>query len=354
MGKRTFDIDWLVFIPTVILVCLGLAVLLSIDASFFYQQILSAVIGLALFLLFARIDFSIYHYIDRWLFIGCIVFLLLSYLGPNVRGATRWLDLGPFRFQPSEFVKPFFLLSISSFMIRYRPEKIKHILLHIGLFLIIFLLIFKQPDLGSSLVYLAMWVGLIVLAGIPLRYIIGTVLTISIATPAGFKLLHDYQKLRILTFLNPVLDPQGAGYNAIQSMIAVGSGKLFGRGFGRGTQSILQFLPERHTDFVFASFTESFGFVGAAVLLAVFFILFTHLLTQANERKVNQVAFLYISGFFIQLFTHVVINIGMNMGILPITGITLPFISYGRSSFLAICIGLGIYISAIQRPRSFE
>jgi rod shape determining protein RodA len=239
-------------------------------------------------------------------------------------------------------------------MVRYPPVKIKNILLHTGLFAVVFLIIVRQPDLGSALVYLSMWLGLLVLAGIPLKYIIGAISLGGISLPIIYELLHDYQKKRISTFLNPLLDPKGAGYNAIQAMISVGSGQLFGRGFGRGTQSLLRFLPERHTDFIFASFSEEFGLIGSLVLLLIFFFMFLRLLKQAS-RKVNEpLAYLYISGLFIMLFTHVVINVGMNIGIVPITGITLPFVSAGGSSLITVFIGLGIYVSAIQRQRPYE
>ncbi len=268
---------------------------------------------------------------------------MFTFLGPQVRGATRWLEIGSFRLQPSELAKPFFLVSISSLLVRYPPMTLKRIGMHMTLVALPFILVFQQPDLGNALIYLTSWLAMILLSGIPLiAIILGGVIT-GIILPLSSYFVKEYQKQRILTFLDPLLDPHGAGYNSIQAMIAVGSGRLLGSGFGRGTQSLLQFLPERHTDFIFASFTEEFGFVGAAALIAIFYLMLWQLLRHAFRVREQLFAHLYIVGLFALLLGHFVINVGMNIGLLPITGITLPLVSYGGSSLLAIFIGLGIY-----------
>lgn len=349
---RHFNFYWSLIIPIVLLVSLGLVTLLSIERSSFFDQLLFTGVGLVAFVIFSKIDFSLYRYLDKFIYVACIIFLLLSYLGPNIRGATRWVSLGPIQLQPSELVKPFFLLAIVSLMTRYPPVKIKYILLQLILFLIPFLLVLKQPDLGSSLIYVAIWLTTIVVSGIPLRYIFGAFTAFLIAIPTGYEFLHEYQKDRIVTFLNPLHDPAGAGYNAIQSMIAVGSGRLFGRGFGRGTQSMLSFLPERHTDFIFASFVEEFGLIGALVVLIIFFYLLWKLLKLAEAQDDGSVEHLFVIGAAMMVFAHVLINVGMNIGLLPITGITLPFVSAGGSSLLAMFITIGLTTSAIQHSRS--
>ena len=351
MGQRSFYLEGLIAISAVILISFGLITLLSIDTNLFYPQLLSAVVGFILFLLFTRIDFALYQYFKSWLLGGSIILLLLSFLGPVVRGSTRWIEIFGLRMQPTEFVKPLFLLYTASFLIQYPPTSIKRVGIHFGLFTLIFLIIFRQPDLGSAIVYSCMWVGMMVMAGLPLRYIVGASILFGGLLPVFHGFLKDYQRQRIAIFLNPFIDPRGAGYNALQSMISVGSGQLFGRGFGRGTQSLLRFLPERHTDFIFATFTEEFGFVGSLVLLLVFFILFWRILKAVNRRSVDQFAFLYGAGYFMQLFAHVVINVGMNIGVVPITGITLTFVSYGGSSLIATWIGLGIFVASLQKPR---
>lgn len=351
MGRRVFTLDWVVFATIVVLTTLGLVTQLSISSLYFYQQLIYGVLGVGLFFIFSRIDFGIYAYLTKFILMGSILFLLLSYLGPNVRGATRWLELGVVRIQPSEFVKPFFILGLSSLIISFPLTKLRHILMHSGVFLIFFFLVFRQPDLGNGIIYMAMWLGLMIVGGVPIRYLLGGILSVILLGPTIYNLLHEYQRLRIITLLSPEIDPQGAGYNALQSMISVGSGQLLGRGFGRGTQSLLQFLPERHTDFIFATFAEEFGFLGAGILLLLIFILLYRMLKQAEKLNSEDVAHLFIVGLFIQISVHVIINVGMNLGILPVTGITLPFVSYGGSSLLATYMSFGIYMSALRYAR---
>ncbi len=354
MGRRSFYFDWIIFFPVVLLSSISLVTLLSIGHNFFYSQLLFVFLGLVLFYLLSRFDFSIFQYLVYFLYIACILFLLLSFLGPNVRGSSRWLEIGDFRLQPSEFIKPFLCLSFAGFIMRHPPLKIKTILIHTIIMLVPSLLVFLQPDLGNSLIFASIWLSLMIFGGISLRYIAAVFLGGISIIPLSFSFLREYQRLRILAFLNPWFDPQGAGYNAIQSMITVGSGQLFGRGFGKGTQSFLKFLPEHHTDFIFAALTELFGFMGSTVVLVLYFVFLWRLLSHIRNHAHNKMVVLYISGLFIQLFVQIVINIGMNMGIVPITGITLPFLSYGGSSLLTSWISLGILMSAIQKPRVVE
>ena len=349
MGRSGVHIDWVILACSVVLTSLGLATLLSIDINFFWSQLIFAVIGIALAILVARIDFSIYPYFDRYIYFFCLLLLALSYLGPNVSGATRWLEIGGVRLQPSEFVKPWLLLSWASLLVRYPPEKWRYLLRHVALFLLPFGLVFFQPDLGNAIVYTTMWVGAVVLAGVSLWYVILAGGTLLVLLPTLYELLHDYQKLRILTFLYPQLDPQGAGYNALQSLITIGSGQWWGRGFARGPQSLLNFLPEHHTDFIFAAFSEEFGLIGALILLTIFLILLWRLLKRTREQVESPIAFIYGISLFMQLVTQVVINVGMNMGLVPITGITLPFVSAGGSSLLATWMGLGIFMATLKR-----
>ncbi len=351
MGRHAYNFVWLIFIPAILLLSLGLVTLLSLSPDLFYAQLVYALISILGFFLFMRIDFDLYHYLDRIIYVACMILLAMTFLGSSVRGSVRWITFGPLQLQPSELIKPFFLVSISSFLVRFPPTKPKWLLMHLGLFLIPFLLIFKQPDLGNAIVYLSTWVALIMAAGLPLIVFALAVVGGTVIMPLGYRLLHEYQRLRIQTFINPLLDPRGAGYNAIQAMIAVGSGQLFGRGFGRGTQTLLKFLPEFHTDFIFASFTEEFGFMGGFVLLLLFFVLLWQLLQVAQKQPPTSMSFLYLVGFFTLIFTHVIINIGMNMGVVPITGITLPFVSSGGSSLLSLWVGLGIVFASFQKNR---
>lgn len=353
MGRRAYYFEWLIFIPAILLLTIGLITLLSLDPNFFYLQFIYAGISLGLFFLFVKIDFILYHYLDRFIYAASMLFLSLTFLGENVRGSVRWIDIGPIQLQPSEIIKPFYLVSMASLLFRFPPTNLKRILLHTGLFLLPFLLIFRQPDLGNALVYGSTWLVMMIASGLPLIFAMAAGVLGLVVSPLIYNLLHNYQKLRLLTYLNPLLDPRGAGYNGLQAMIAVGSGQLFGRGFGRGTQTLLKFLPEFHTDFIFAALTEEFGFIGSSILLILFFILLWQILLQARRRTHQPLVFLYLTGFFMLILTHVVINVGMNMGVVPITGITLPFVSSGGSSLVSLWMGLGMAFAALQKP-SFE
>ena len=348
MGRKAFNFQWLVFIPALLLSTVGLVVLLSFNADYFYQQLIIGLIGIGIFFILSKVDFSLYFYLNSIFYALTIVLLLVTFLGPSVRGATRWINLGGIRIQPSELVKPFFMICFASFFVRFPLTKIRNLYLLILLFSIPFILIYKQPDLGNSLIYTGIFLGLLLVSDIsPWWLLIGGILCIVFA-PAGFYSLKDYQRLRILTFLDPVRDPQGSGYNALQSLITVGSGQIWGRGFGRGTQSILKFLPEHHTDFIFAAFVEEFGFSGGIILLVIFFMFLWRILKLASKRLPQTVSFYYLIGYFIQIFLQMAIHIGMNLGLIPVTGITLPFVSYGGSSLLSLWIGLGISMSALR------
>jgi len=203
------------------------------------------------------------------------------------------------------------------------------------------MLIFLQPDLGSSLVVFIFWLGIAFAAGIPKRLIAGLGLVAAALFPLSWLILKQYQKERIFSFLNPFSDPLGSGYNMIQAMVAVGSGQWLGRGLGRGTQSHLMFLPERHSDFIFASLAEELGFLGGFLLIIVYAFLLWRLLKIASQAK-EKYGVLICLGVFSMIFVQVLINIGMNLGLVPVTGITLPLISSGGSSLLATVISLGI------------
>ncbi len=276
---------------------------------------------------------------------------MLTFLGPNVRGSTRWLEIMGFRLQPSEIVKPFLILCWTSFLIKYPPDKLRNVFKNIGLFLLPWILVFRQPDLGNAIVYFGIWLTAIILSGLPWKYIIGGGLIGIISLPLSYNLLQHYQQLRLLIFFNPGLDPKGAGYNAIQAMIAVGSGSWFGRGFGRGTQSLLKFLPEFHTDFIFASFSEEFGFIGALLLIVLYFVLLWQILKVASNLIANQRAFIFTVSIFTLIFIQMVVNIGMNLGLMPITGITLPLMSLGGSSLISIWVGLGILTASLNERK---
>lgn len=338
-------------IPMIVLAGFSLAVIGSINPGQAGQQLLFFCLGLFLFLAFFFFDNKIFQSIG-WQVYGFIIILLaVSFLGPSVRGSTRWLEFFGIRLQPSELVKPLFLVAQATFLVRFPLKSFKHIALFFGLFALPAILVFKQPDLGNSLVYIGTTIALAFVGGMPIQFFVTAGVLGIISLPLVWNVLKEYQKLRILTFLEPQYDAAGAGYNAIQAMIAVGSGEIFGRGLGRGSQSQLRFLPENHTDFIFASLSEELGFVASSMVLAMYFLLLLMLLYRARTTEEAYDRYIII-GCFSQLMLHCVINIGMNIGLLPITGITLPFLSYGGSSIISFCIMMGMAARAMKRKRS--
>lgn len=352
MGRYFGSIDGITTLLLFAIGCFGLFLLLTIAQTLFTAQLLFFIVGFFLFLFVANIDAAIVWWSGPFAYILSIILICLSYLGPTIRGATRWVVVGGVQLQPSELVKPLLLLSFSWFIVRFSPRIVKYVPLHIILFLLPFVLVFKQPDLGSSLVYAGFWISMMVAGGLSLLLLVLVIVGAATLLPILWNFLHEYQRARILTFLDPSLDPKGAGYNALQAMIAVGSGKLLGRGLGRGTQSHLRFLPEYHTDFIFATLVEELGFVGGLLLLSAYFLLLSRIimpfLRGANE---HDGVFVYSFGLFSMIVVQIVINTGMNMGLIPITGITLPFVSYGGSSILAIALSFGILMSLRRMGR---
>lgn len=351
MGRFTRAIDWLTFLLILCLSGISLFLLLSINQSFFIQQCLYLAVGIVLLIVLSQLDEIILWWFAPMAYVIGLLFLMISYFGPSIRGATRWITLFGFQIQPSELVKPLMLLAFSYFMTRFPPRNIRNIPIHGVLFFIPFLLVFKQPDLGSSIVYSASWLGMMVAAGMPVMVVLVMGGFFGLLGPILWHVLVPYQKTRILTFLNPALDPKGGGYHAIQAMIAVGSGQLMGRGLGHGTQSQLRFLPEHHTDFIFATLIESLGFFGGFILfLCYLFLLFRIVWPFFKREDTDLFSFIYAFGLLSLLLSQIVVHAGMNMGILPITGITLPFVSYGGSSLMSLGIGFG-FLWSLRRSK---
>lgn len=351
MKRGLFDIDLGLVVPIMILVALSLITLFSINFSLFRSQLTFFVVGLIAFLFFSRVNYSTLKlYAIPIYVVSVISFILVLALGIESRGSLRWFEIFGFRFQFSEILKPFLAISLSSYLASKENSSLKTFLSVFCLLFPIFFLIFMQPDLGNALIYLAVVVLTLLAFGLPMRFFIGMFFLLIISFPILFRFLHDYQKERIFTFLNPT-DTLGLSYNLIQSIIAVGSGMLFGRGLGLGTQSGLRFLPERHTDFLFATISESLGFVGASiVVLAFVFLLYRIIVISYNQEDLFCKLFGIIVFFFI--FIQFFVNIGMNIGILPIVGITLPFASYGGSSLLSSFILVGLLSSISKKSVS--
>lgn len=346
---RTYkNINFPISIASLLLISIGILVIYSSSKELAIQQSIFTAVGIIIFFLISSLELKSIKDLIKPLYIFIIVLLIAVFiLGIETRGTLRWIPLGLFNIQPSEFAKPILILFLAKFWSENLPSW-----LNIGKSLLwtlpIALLIFKQPDLGSALTIIAIWLGMLVSAQISIKKIIVLALIFVSIIPSSWLFLHDYQKERISSFLSPESDPLGKGYNLIQSMIAVGSGEFFGRGLGRGTQSRLQFLPEFRTDFIFASIAEEMGFVGSVLILGLYLFLLAYLLKTA-QQMVDQFSLLVILGVVSMVLFQVFVNIGMNIGILPITGITLPLISYGGSSLIATLLSLGMVASFLKR-----
>lgn len=319
-----------------------------IDPNYYFnRQLIWIAIGFAFFFLAASVDWRILR--SGWLLLsvyalGNVILVSLLILANAVRGARAWIQLGTFSIEPAEIMKLVLILVLAKYFSRRHVEiaHVKHIIIS-GLYAAFpILLIFLQPDFGSAIIYLLIWLGMILVSGVSKKHLFSVlVFGIVMLLILWFSILEPYQKTRIITFVNPASDPRGAGYNALQSMIAVGSGGIFGRGVGYGVQSRLEFLPEHETDFIFAAFAEEWGLVGVLVLFAFYALLLRRILTAAFKGESNFEK-LFGIGLFFMILSHFIIHIGMNLGILPITGISLPFMSYGGSHTITLLLGLGI------------
>jgi len=286
--------------------------------------------------------------------IGLAMLIGLIFFGSTINGSTSWYSFGAFSFQPSDTLKLIVILILAKYLARRHVEikAIKHVFITALYVLIPFLLIFIQPDFGSAAILLAIWLGMILVSGISKKHI---VILVAVAGIIGAGLwvgvFEDYQKNRIISFLNPLSDTQGTGYNAYQSTIAVGSGQLWGKGVGYGTQSRLHFLPEYETDFIFAAVAEEWGFIGSLIVVFLLLGIIVRILILGSRMNSN-FELLFAVGLAVYFLSHAIINIGMNIGLLPVTGVTLPFLSYGGSHLLIEFAGLGILMSFARNTRN--
>ena len=299
-----------------------------------------------LVLSFVRVSF---WYRQAYIFyiLGILLLLLVIFFGISASGSKRWINLFIMNLQPSELMKIAIIVCFARYYHRIQSSDIqsyKYLLQPIILLLIPCYLVITQPDLGTAILIAGSGLAIIWLAGLNLKYFIYSGLILLVSLPFVISILKPYQKSRILTFFNPDRDPLGAGYQIIQSKIAIGSGGLLGKGFLQGTQSYLEFLPEKHTDFIFTLFSEEFGFVGSMVLILLYALLIYRIIRIGFSSR-SFFAKLYCFGFASALFLYIFVNIAMVLGLLPIVGAPLPIMSYGGSSMLSIMLGLGIVMS---------
>lgn len=342
------------WIPSVLVVLasLSLLVLRSVAPSLVSAQVLSFVVGTVGFIVAASQPYTFWSR-WRWVWYGLLNILLLVLLvrGVTTRGIAGWLELGPLSLQPSQLAVLCVGLVIADFVTHKPPKNVWHLTQVLSLIALPLGLIVLEPDLGTAIVYVLACLSAIWVARVPIRFVLALgVIGILTVIAAWFLLLKPYQKDRISSFLNRDADTAGSSYNARQALIAVGSGEVLGRGLGQGVQSHLRFLPERQTDFVFASLAEETGFVGSTIVLGLYASICLHCIWIAQQTK--QVA----GGYFAlitatMMLVQISINIGMNIGIFPITGITLPFLSYGGSSIVSTSFMFGVIWKLGTQPK---
>jgi len=351
------NLDYTLLFAVVFLCFYGLLVLYSStrlaatvgsDPYFFVKrQSLWALLGFISLIIIIFID---YHNLERYskvIYFGAIVLLIMVIIsGRTTYGARRWLAIGPFDFQPSEFAKIALIAFLADFLSenKQKLDNFFYYLLPFAYTGLLILLVFMQPDLGTSLVYLAILIIMLFVAGVKLKFLVFTFLAALSSVPVLWTFLKDYQKNRIILFLNPNLDPLGGGYNVIQSRIAIGSGGFLGNGIFSGLQSQLNFLPAQHTDFIFSVVGEELGFVGTILLLGLYAVILWRGIKIALEAR-DLLGSLLAAGAVSFLFFHIVVNIGMAMGMLPATGLPLPFLSYGGSFMISNLMVIGILLN---------
>ena len=350
--EKVKSIDFVLVFVVLLLGIISSFAMYSTDGGHFLYHTKSHIVRFGIFfMLFLTLSFvntKIWHAIG-YLFYFIILTMLVwaLYFGVTASGSQRWIDLYIFNLQPSELMKIAIIISFAKFYHRIQTAEvnsIKNIIQPIVLLILPIFLVVAQPDLGTSILIAGTGVSVMWLSGLNLKYFIYSFLLALVMTPFAISLLKPYQKLRVLTFFDPDRDPLGAGYQIIQSKIAVGSGGLYGKGFLKGTQSYLEFLPEKHTDFIFTLFSEEFGFIGYVTLLILYAILIFRIgMIGFNCR--SYFAKLYCFGFSSAIFIYIIINMSMVLGMLPIVGSPLPIMSYGGSSMLSTMIGLSIVMS---------
>lgn len=357
-------IDLLLLFASVAIVIYGLVIISSAthintpgEERFWFvqRQGIFAVVNAAMAVVFMQFDYRGLSQHGKILYIINLVMLVAVMLfGHAALGAQRWIQIGPISIQPSEFSKLIMIICMASIL----EERMGHLnsvqdLLPVAAYVgLPFLLVLKQPDLGTSLVFMAIFFGMVIACGMPWKYFAGIIVVSIMSFPILWQFLKDYQKMRIMVFLDPNVDPLGSGYHIIQSKIAIGSGMMFGKGLFEGTQSQLNFLPENHTDFIFAVVGEELGFVGAVILLLLYLIVLWRGIQIAKDAG-DVFGRLLAVGITSMLAFHVLVNVGMTTGIMPVTGIPLPLMSYGISSLTTNILSIAILMNIHMHKQKF-
>lgn len=347
---RRLHIDTPLLLGLMVLAGFGLVVLYSAsgqDMGQIWRQVIRLGIAFTAMLVLAQLHPDTLQRWAHWIFgIGLAMLVAVLVLGVVGKGAQRWLDLGIIRFQPSELMKIAVPMMVAWYLAdKTLPPRLRDLAVALLVILVPALMIAKQPDLGTAVLIVGTGFFVLLFAGLRWRWLVSAGV---LAIPVGWALwtfaMHDYQRRRVLTFINPESDPLGAGYHIIQSKIAIGSGGLYGKGWLNGTQSHLEFLPERHTDFIFSVFSEEFGFMGVLFLLAAYLFVLLRGLYIASQAQ-DSFTRLLAGGLTMSFFIYLVVNIGMVSGLLPVVGVPLPLLSYGGSSMVTMLAGFGILMS---------
>ncbi|HJX39333.1 MAG TPA: rod shape-determining protein RodA [Anaerolineae bacterium] len=366
-GRAWQHFDFVLFAATAALIVVGIALIYSATLagtpyspdwwdSFFTRQIIYSMVGIGLMLLLAFTDYTIFAHFNHLIYALTISSLILVYaIGRITFGAQRWIDLGIIDFQPSELAKVLLIIVVAKFLADRQQElkKLPYFLLSLVYVAIPMVFIYIQPDLGTAVVLGVSWLAMVLIAGARIRHLVLMTLIGLLASPVAWLSLHGYMRERIFVFFDPGRDPLGTGYNINQARIAVGSGGLLGQGFARGSQSQLHFLRVRHTDYLFSVLGEELGFVGIVILLLLFLVVIWRILRVADMSR-DSFGQLIACGIATVVAFQVIANIGMNVGLLPASGVPLPFISYGGSALIAFLIGEGVVQNIIIRHKTLE
>jgi rod shape determining protein RodA len=353
IGQKFMRVPWYVIAVMALIVAIGLASLYSVAGGSFSpwgeRHVVRFLGGTGLMLLTAVVPRNLWLGLANPAYLGALVLVgAVLFIGTEGGGATRWLSVGGITFQPSELMKLALILALARYYQWLGPERVSHPLWMIAPILIIAApvgLTLLQPDLGTAVLLSVIGFAIMFLAGVHIFYFLGGGVSAAVAWPYVWSMLHPYQRKRLEVFLNPEADPLGAGYHIAQSKIALGAGGLTGRGFMQGTQSQLDFLPEKRTDFIFTMFAEEWGFVGSVVLISLFALLTVMLLSMAS-RCTSAFSRLVIAGTAVMIFVYVFINVAMVSGLVPVVGVPLPLVSYGGTSMLTVLMAVGLSMCA--------
>lgn len=352
--------DWTIAIVPLLLILFGTVVIYTItfptvQFALARSQIIYAILGIIVALVLVLIDYRTWQSLAIPLYIaGLILLILVIFIGSRQFGAARWIDLGVFQLQPSEIFKFALIVFLARFLALWHGQMtVWRLILLLILAFIPVGIVFKQPDLGTASVLFVITFGLLVFARLPWRWWVAILGIGLLLLPLGYSQLEDYQRSRIRTFLSPESDPSGQGYNVKQAKIAIGSGGLFGQGLGQGSQSQLNFLPVAHTDFIFAGLAEATGLLGCSILLGLYLVLTARLLKIAELAK-DLFGMYVVLGVTIMIVFQLVVNTGMNLGLLPVTGIPLPFVSSGGTSLIISLASIGLVQSIYARHKKIS